>query len=73
MYLLANQWVKPVTRCKATGFASTFYTMLNRTEKQCGNQPEGGGKKKEDKQKETWIREKAVTGRIPLTALPVES
>ncbi len=47
--------------------------MLNRTEKQCGNQPEGGGKKKEDKQKETWIREKAVTGRIPLTALPVES
>jgi hypothetical protein len=28
MYLLANQWVKPVPRGNATGFASAFTTTL---------------------------------------------
>ncbi len=51
MYLLANQWVKPVTRGNATGFASTFHTTLNKTEKTRGNNPEGGGRHKEGRQK----------------------
>ena len=51
MYLLANQWVKPVTRGNAAGFASTFLTTLDKTEKQCGNQPEGGGRHKGGRQK----------------------
>jgi hypothetical protein len=38
MYLLANKWVKPVTRGNAAGFASTFTTTLDRTEQPCGNQ-----------------------------------
>jgi hypothetical protein len=46
MYLLANQWVKPVTRGNAAGFASTFHTTLDATEKQRGNPPERKGKQK---------------------------
>lgn len=48
MYLLANQGVKLVTRGPA-GFVSTFHTMLNRTKKQCGNQCENNGKKRDGK------------------------
>ncbi len=51
MYLLANQWVKPVTRGNAGGFASTFHTTLDKTEKQCGNRPEGGGRHKGGRRK----------------------
>jgi hypothetical protein len=51
MYLLANQWVKPVTRANAAGFASTFHTMLSKTEKTHGNNPEGGGRHKGGRQK----------------------
>jgi hypothetical protein len=45
MYLLANQWVKPFARGNAAGFASTFHTMLDKTENTHGNLPEGGGKR----------------------------
>jgi hypothetical protein len=38
MYLLANQWVKPVMRGNASGFSSTFTTTLDCTERPCGNQ-----------------------------------
>jgi hypothetical protein len=41
MYLLANQWVKPVTRGNTAGFASTFTTTLDRTKWPCGNQQRG--------------------------------
>ncbi len=54
MYLLANQWVKPVTRGSAAGFASTFTTTLDRTERPRGNQLRGKrrgyGKIKDDEQ-----------------------
>ncbi len=46
MYLLANQWVKPVTRGNAAGFVSAFHTTLDKTEKTHGNNPEGGGRHK---------------------------
>jgi hypothetical protein len=48
MYLLANQWVKSVTKGNATGYASTFHTMLDKTNRH-GNMPEGGGKQRERK------------------------
>jgi hypothetical protein len=68
VYLLANQWVKPVTRGNAVGFASTFHTMLNRTERSRGNQPEGGGNRRREKEKvvsssRIQRRKKAVIGR----------
>ncbi len=54
MYLLANQWVKPVTRGNAAGFASTFTTTLDGTSRPCSNQlrgkRRGEGKKKDDDQ-----------------------
>jgi hypothetical protein len=54
MYLLANQWVKPVTRGNATGFASTFTTTLDGTSRPRGNQlrgkRRGEGTKKDDDQ-----------------------
>jgi hypothetical protein len=43
MYLLVNQWVKPVTRGNAAVYASTFHTMLDKTDRR-GNLPEGGGR-----------------------------
>ncbi len=56
MYLLANQWVKPVGRGNATGFASTFTTTLDRTEQPHSNQQRekrrGEGKKKGDEQQQ---------------------
>ena len=33
MYLLANRWVKTVTRGNALGFANMFHTMLDKTER----------------------------------------
>jgi hypothetical protein len=48
MYLLANQWVKPVARGSAAGYANTFHTTLDKTDR-CGNPPEGGGRQREGK------------------------
>jgi hypothetical protein len=48
MYLLANQWVKPVTRGTA-GFASTFHTTLDQTKKQRGNQRDKKNQRREGK------------------------
>ncbi len=43
MYLLANQWVKPVTRGNTMGFASTFHTTLKQQPSQ--DKKEGGDRK----------------------------
>jgi hypothetical protein len=51
IYLLANQWVKLVTRGNTKGFASKFHTMLDKTKRTRGNQPKDGGKQKGGKQK----------------------
>jgi hypothetical protein len=56
MYLLANQWVKPVMRGNAAGFASTFTTTLDHTVWPHGNQQRGKrrgeGKKKGNEQQQ---------------------
>jgi hypothetical protein len=49
MYLLSNEWVKPVTRGNATGFTSTFTTTLDRTERPHG---QSAKRKKERRRKE---------------------
>jgi len=68
MYLLANQWVKPVTRGTA-GFASTFHTTLDQTKKQRGNQRDKKNQRREGKRNPG----KPKTRETTLNVLPAES